>query len=156
MKILAFVALLAVALLAAFAALNWAALSVPAAASFGVVTAQAPAGVIVLGFAIGFALALFAYAAWQRTAQLIEERRVAREVADLRNLAANAEASRLRELREELASQMAALRRTIDESANGIAASVGQLDDKLDRLRSDERGLAAPGLERRKEARPGQ
>jgi cell division protein FtsB len=120
------------------------------------VTAQVPPGVIVLGFALGFALALFAYAAWQRTAQLIEERRVAREVADLRNLAANAEASRLRELREELAAQMAALRRTIDESANGIAASVGQLDDKLDRLRSDGRGLPAPGLEPRKEARPGQ
>jgi hypothetical protein len=48
------------------------------------------------------------------------------------------------------------LRRTIEESANGIAASVGQLDDKLDRLRSDERGLPAPSLERRKEARPGQ
>jgi hypothetical protein len=132
MKILAIVALLAVALLAAFVALNWAALSMPAAVSFGVVTFQASPGVIVLGFAIGFALALFAYVAWQRTAQLIEERRVAREVADLRNLAENAEASRLHALRQELTIEFAALRKTIEESANGIAASLGQLDDKLD------------------------
>src|SRR3954451_3966212 len=134
MKILAVGVLLAVAVLVAFAALNWAALSTPAAVSFGVLTTQAPLGVIVLAFALGFALALLAYAAWQRTAQLIEERRIAREVADLRNLAENAEASRLRELRGELTAEFAALRRTIEESANGISASLGQLDDKLDRI----------------------
>jgi|SRR5688572_5984884 hypothetical protein len=133
MKTMAVAALLAVALLLAFAALNWAALSLPSAVSFGVMTVQAPAGVIVLGFALGFALALLAYAAWQRTAQLIEARRVSHEVAELRRLAEDAEASRLRALREEMAAEFAALRRTIDESANGIAAALGQLDDKLDR-----------------------
>ena len=134
MKILAIAVLLAVVAQVAFAALNWSVLGAPAASSFGVVTMQAPPGVIVLGFALGFALALLAYAVWQRTAQLIEERRVAREVADLRNLAENAEASRLRELRGELTAEFAALRRTIEESANGISASVGQVDDKLDRI----------------------
>src|SRR5688572_4415110 len=129
MKTMAVAALLAVALLLAFAALNWAALSLPSAVSFGVMTVQAPAG----GFALGFALALLAYAAWQRTAQLIEARRVSHEVAELRRLAEDAEASRLRALREEMAAEFAALRRTIDESANGIAAALGQLDDKLDR-----------------------
>ena len=132
MKAIAIAVLLAVLLLVAFAALNWAALSVPSVVSFGVMQAQAPAGVIVLGFALSFALSLFAYAAWQRTAQLMEERRVAREVAELRNLAENAEASRLHALRLELATEFAALRKTIDESANGIDASLGQLDDKLD------------------------
>ena len=132
MKAIAIAVLLAVLLLVAFAALNWAALSMPSAVSFGVMQTQAPAGVIVLGFALAFALALFAYAAWQRTAQLIEERRVAREVADLRKLAENAEASRLHALRAELTTEFAALRMTIDESANGIAAALGQLDDKLD------------------------
>jgi uncharacterized integral membrane protein len=133
-KTLAIAAMLALLVLAAFAALNWALLSAPAPVSFGVVTAQAPAGVIVLAFAIGFALALLAYAAWQRTAQLVEARRVAQEMSELRALADNAEASRLVALREELTAEFAALRRTIDESANGIAASVGELDDKLDRL----------------------
>jgi uncharacterized integral membrane protein len=135
MKTLAITAMLALLLLAVFAALNWAVLSAPAAVSFGFVTAQAPAGVIVLAFAIGFALAFVAYAAWQRTAQLIEARRVAQEVRELRALAESAEASRLHALREELTAEFAALRRTMDESANGIAASLGQLDDKLDRLR---------------------
>jgi uncharacterized integral membrane protein len=133
-KTLAIAAMLALLVLAAFAALNWALLSAPAPVSFGVVTAQAPAGVIVLAFAIGFALALLAYAAWQRTAQLVEARRVAQEMSELRALADNAEASRLVALREELTAEFADLRRTIDESANGIAASVGELDDKLDRL----------------------
>jgi hypothetical protein len=134
-KTLAIATMLAMLVLAAFAALNWAALSTPAAVSFGVMTAQAPAGVIVLAFAFGFALALLAYAAWQRTAQLVESRRVAQEMSELRALADNAEASRLVALREELTAEFAALRRTIDESANGIAAAVGELDDKLDRVR---------------------
>ena len=135
MKTLAIATMLALLVLAVFAALNWAVLNTPAAVSFGVVTTQAPAGVIVLAFAFAFALALLAYAAWQRTAQLVEARRVAQEMRELRALADNAEASRLAALREELTAEFAALRRTIDESANGIAASVGQLDDKLDRLR---------------------
>jgi uncharacterized integral membrane protein len=135
-KTLAISAMLALLVLAVFAALNWAVLNTPSAVSFGVVTTQAPAGVIVLAFAIGFAVALVAYAAWQRTVQLVEARRVAQEMRELRALADNAEASRLAALREELTAEFAALRRTIDESANGIAASVGELDDKLDRLGS--------------------
>jgi uncharacterized protein HemX len=143
MKMIAILAMIALLLLAVFASLNWAVLSAPAAVSFGFVTAQASAGVIVLAFAIGFALAFVAYAAWQRTAQLIEARRVAQELRELRALAENAEASRLAELRQEVRAEFAALRRTMDESANGIAASVGELDDKLDRLRPTTPALPA-------------
>jgi hypothetical protein len=133
MKTLALLTLLATCVLALFCALNWTLLSAVAPVSFGAVTAQAPPGIIVLGFAFGFALALLAYAAWHRTTQLIEARRHAQELAELHALAHNAEASRLRDLRAELEAQFAALRRTIEESANGVAAALGQIDDKLDR-----------------------
>jgi hypothetical protein len=134
MKTLALLVLVATGLLALFAALNWTLLNAPAEVSFGPLTAQAPPAVIVLGFAFGFALALLAYAAWHRTTQLIEARRHAQELRELRTLADNAEASRLRELRTELEAEFAALRGTLEESANGLSASIGQLDDKLERL----------------------
>jgi uncharacterized integral membrane protein len=135
MKILALAVALAAALLALFAALNWTALNATAPVFLGPATVEAPAGVIVLGFAFGFALALLAYVAWHRTTQLIESRRHAQEVRELRALADVAEASRLHELRAELAQEFAALRSTVEESANGLAASIGHLDDKLGRER---------------------
>ena len=131
MKILALAVALAAALLALFAALNWSTLNVTGPVFLGPATVEAASGVIVLGFAFGFALALLAYVAWHRTAQLIESRRHAQEVRELRALAEVAEASRLHELRAELAQEFAALRSTVEESANGLAASIGHLDDKL-------------------------
>jgi uncharacterized integral membrane protein len=134
----ALLVLLAAALVALFAALNWSTLNASVPVSLGPATVEAAPGVIVLGFALGFALALLAYVAWQRTAQLIDARRNAQELRALRALAEDAEASRRRELRAELARDFAALRGTIEESANGLAASIGQLDEKLARARPAE------------------
>lgn len=131
MKIFALVVALAAALLVLFAALNWAALSAVVPVSLGAATLDGAPGVVVLAFALGFALALLAYAAWHRTAQLIEARRHAQELRELRALAEDAEASRLRELRAELEREFAALRRTVEETSNGLAAAIGQVDDRL-------------------------
>jgi hypothetical protein len=136
MMTVALLVLLAAALVALFAALNWSTLAATVPVSLGPATVQAAPGVIVLAFALGFALALLAYIAWHRTAQLIEARRHADELRALRALAEDAEASRLRELRAELTRDFAALRGTIEESGNGLAASIGQLDDKLERART--------------------
>jgi len=135
MRLFSLSLVLALALLAAFAALNWAALSAPTVLSFGVATVQAPLGAILLGFALGFALLAVASMVVQRAAQLVEARRHAQELRAARELADNAEASRVAALRAELKEEFAALRRAIDESANGVAAAVGQVDDKLDRMR---------------------
>jgi uncharacterized protein HemX len=131
MKIFALVVALAAALLVLFAALNWPSLNAIVPVSLGAATIHGAPGVIVLAFALGFALALLAYAAWHRTAQLIEARRHAQELRELRALAEDAEASRLRDLRAQLEQEFAALRRTVEESANGLAASIGQVDDRL-------------------------
>ncbi len=135
MRLAGLLVLLAIALLVGFAALNWGALSAPTALSFGVASVQAPLGVILFGFALGFAAALLGYVALQRTAQLLEARRHAQELRAARELAESAEASRIRELAARMEAEFAALRRAIEESANGVSAAVGQVDDKLDRLR---------------------
>jgi len=156
-RVLSAIILAALLFLAVFAALNWGALTAPTALSFAVFSVNAPLGVILLGFAMLFAAVVLAYAAMQRTAMLIESRRHAQELRAQREIAESAEASRLHELklqlerecgelrssiRESTERQAAAtngledaLRRALEESANGLAAAVGQVDDKLNRLR---------------------
>src|SRR5688572_14358241 len=123
MKTLALLVVVALALLAAFAALNWSTLNATVPVYLGPATVDAAPGVIVLAFALGFAVALLAYAVWHRTTQLIEARRHAQEIRALRELAESAESSRLHELRAQLEAEFAAVRRTIEESANGVAAA---------------------------------
>lgn len=134
MRILGAVVLASLALLAIFAAVNWSALSAPATLSFVVLTAEAAPGLILLGFALGLPLLMLGYAATQRTAMLMESRRYAQELAAQREIAEHAEASRLRELGQQLEREAAALRLSIEQTANGLAASIGQLDDKLERV----------------------
>lgn len=124
MKLLNGLVLAALVVLVLFAALNWNALAAPTELSFVFFRVAAPLGVILLGFALAFALLLFGYAAVQRTAMLLERRRHAEELKALRELADNAEASRLAELRRQL-----------DDATNTLAAHIGQVDDKLNRLR---------------------
>jgi uncharacterized integral membrane protein len=123
MKLLTAAILAVLLVLFVFAALNWAALAAPTPVSFAFFRAEAPLGIIVLGFAIVFALLAAGHAAAVRAAMLVEARRQAQELRSLRELADNAEASRLAELRRQL-----------DEATNTLAAHIGELDDKLDRL----------------------
>jgi len=133
MKILDSAILAALAALAIFAALNWDALTARTALSFVLFTVEAPLGLILMGFALGFAVVLLGYAAAQRTTLLIEARRHAQELKAQRDIAERAEASRIEELRLQLERETAALRTAIEQAANGLAASIGQVEDKLDR-----------------------
>lgn len=123
MRIFGIVVLFALILLFIFAAVNWAALTAASSLSFLFFRVDAPLGVVLLGFALAFALLLLGYAAVQRTAMLVEARRHAQETKALRELAESAEASRL-----------AALRTQLEEATNGLAAHLGQIDDKLNRM----------------------
>src|SRR5687768_12952167 len=102
MGILGIVILVALALLALFAAVNWSALTAPTVLSFVAFTLEGPLGLILLCFALGFALLFLGYAAMQRTAMLMESRRHAQELKAQRDLAERAEASRLAELRQQM------------------------------------------------------
>lgn len=123
----------ALALLALFAALNWRALTASTELDFLGLRVQAPLGLILLATAIGFALLAFVYAAVQRTAMLLEARRLAQALEAQRRLAEEAEASRLTAFRAEVQSEFAEVRRTIEESANGLAAAIGELEDRLEK-----------------------
>jgi uncharacterized integral membrane protein len=133
MRILTPIILAALILLALFAAFNWSVLSAPAEVSiFGFRTQGSP-GLILLGFALAFAVLALAYVAAQRTASLMELRRQSQQLEAQRDLAERAEASRLTELRQELEREFARLRATMEESTNSLAASIGEIDEKLDR-----------------------
>jgi uncharacterized integral membrane protein len=132
-RALAIVLVAALAMLALFAAMNWAALTAPTSLRFVGVNVDAPLGLILVVTAIAFALLSFVYGAVQRTATLLEMRRQAQALEAQRRLAENAEASRLKELRDEMQREFAELRRTIEESANGLAAAIGELEDRLDK-----------------------
>lgn len=133
MGILGIVILVALALLALFAAVNWSALTAPTTLSFVAFTVEGPLGLILLAFALGFALLFLGYAAMQRTAMLMESRRHAQEMKAQRDLAERAEASRLAELRQQVEREFAQVRTVIEESSNGLAAAIGQIDEKLGR-----------------------
>ena len=161
MNFLAAAILVALLLLAVFTLVNWAVLSAPATLSFIAFSVEGPLGVILLGAMLILVVLFVVYALTLRTQMLVESRRHNQELQAQRKLAEAAEASRLAELRAqlegdfarlrgaigELDGQMArhedALRRSLDEAANGLAAMVGEVDDKLDRalgLNSTEEG----------------
>ena len=92
----------AILLLAAFSALNWSEFTRTAPLSFGVITAQAPLGLILL-VVLGLTLAVFLVSsATQEARYLMEHRRHAKALEAQRVLADTAEASRFTDLRQYL------------------------------------------------------
>lgn len=101
---------LAILLIAGFAALNWSEIIRPAPLLFGPVVMDAPLGAILLGL---LALAVVAFAlsaATMRTQTLLESRHHYKELEAQRALADKAEASRFTDLRQHLDSQLRELR----------------------------------------------
>lgn len=143
------------ALLASFAALNWAALSAPTAVSLGFAEISAPPGMILLAFTAATSGLLLVYIVLQQTAALLETRRFAKEVRAQRELADQAEGSRFTELKKLLEEGLrgaevgrAEFERVISaraeqsdqgvqdrllESTRTLSAYLGEIEDKLDR-----------------------
>ena len=147
---------LALAALALFAALNWAAFMAPTILSLGFAEVNAPLGLIML-VATGVVAALFLlYIVFQQAGVILETRRYAKELKSHRDLADSAEASRFTELRNFLEAELrrieaqnaAAQRETgaridrleqavqdkLAESARSLSAHLGEIEDKLDRV----------------------
>jgi uncharacterized integral membrane protein len=92
----------AILLLAGFAALNWPEINRTQPLSFGVITSQAPLGLILLGLLV-LTLAVFLISsATQEARYLMEHRRHAKALEAQRVLADTAEASRFTDLRQHL------------------------------------------------------
>lgn len=100
-----FLALGAVILVAVLAALNWPTLMVPAPLNLVVTQVQVPLGAVMLGVA-GVIVALF-FVAYLRNqiGSLLETRRLLHEIQRVQNLADKAEASRLENLHQLIATE---------------------------------------------------
>lgn len=155
MKLHTFLLLSLIVLLAMFTALNWSVFVQPAMLSFGIVSLQLPFGLLMLGLLTGVALVFILFAIYVQTGALLEVRRYTRELQACRELAENAEASRLSELRQafetaaekqserqqafearltaEVAQLASGLRAGMEESVNSLAACIGELEDRLER-----------------------
>jgi hypothetical protein len=102
--------LLAIVLVAGFAALNWSEFNRLSTLSFGVAMIEAPLGLILLGV-LGLTLLAFLIASGaQHTRHLLDSRTHTRELERQRDLADRAEASRFTELRTYLDAQLKELR----------------------------------------------
>lgn len=113
---------------ALFAALNWRVIIAPTTLSLGFAEVQAPLGLVLLVvLAVVSALFLF-YLVYLQSTVLLEHRRHARELEAQRELADQAEASRFTELRTLLEARL-------DQMENSLAASIGDLADRLGRNR---------------------
>ncbi len=100
----------AILLIAGFAALNWTEIIRPTPVLFGPIVADAPLGAILLGM-LAIATVIFAVAAASmRTSTLLESRHHFKELEAQRALADKAEASRFTELRTHLDTHMRELR----------------------------------------------
>jgi uncharacterized integral membrane protein len=118
---------LALALLAAFTALNWGAFTTPTTLSLGFGEVQAPLGLVMLTVCAVLAAVFLAYIALQQAGVILDARRMSRELKAQRELADSAEASRFTELRAYITERLA-------ESERSQSAHLGEIEDKLDRL----------------------
>lgn len=137
-----------------FAAINWAAFTTPSTLSLLVANTTAPIGLIMLAAMVLLTIVFLVYVLAQQTSTLLMMRRHLREQQADRDLVEKAEGSRLIELRSVMAtetlrsaeqaerSQAAilsrideierALRTFIEQNGNSLAASLGELEDRLD------------------------
>lgn len=159
MKTRTIVLLIVLLAIAGFSALNWGAFITPTTLNLGVADVQAPLGLVMLGALVLLAAVFLVYIVYLQTTVLLDARQHAKELQSNRKLADQAEASRFTELRgfldAELKRQLAQdaesraavlarldqldreLRVAVEQSGNSLAASLGELEDRLDRGNKD-------------------
>jgi len=155
MRLYSLLLLIILAVIAAFAALNWNVFIAPTDLSLGVTGVQVPLGLIMLGGLVFVAVLFLVFVAYLQSYALLETRRHKRELHASRELADNAEASRFTELRKFLEDELLKqanlnkeshseilakfveleqdLRTFIEQSGNTLAAYIGELDDRLEK-----------------------
>jgi uncharacterized integral membrane protein len=137
-------------LIVAFLAINWSIFAASAKVSFVFTSIEVPIGLVMLAILTLIALTFGIYSAVSWSAILLEFRRQAKELTAQRTLADQAEASRFTELRavmhdesERLADRVAQMHDTfraeIRDNTNSLAATIGELDDRIQKLLSGDR-----------------
>jgi uncharacterized integral membrane protein len=114
--------------LALFTAVNWNAFTAPTTLSVIFATVEAPLGLILLGIVVLLAALFLLYVAYLQSSVLFETRRHARELHAQRELAEQAESSRVHELRAFLETQLQNLAQQTERSKTELAARMDQLE----------------------------
>ena len=144
-----------VLLVAGFVALNVDEFARTSVLSLGLTTVQVSLGLVMLGLLVVATVVFLGSTLIMQSANLLETRKLARELNAQRALADKAEASRFTELRQylevtaaaekdrevlaqqvwgdRLAAQERSLMARLDQSDNTVAAHLGQLEDRLDK-----------------------
>lgn len=137
--------------IAFFGFMNWPVLNTPAPLWLGVTTVTAPLGTVMLALFGAVVLLMLI----EQSAALAETRRYGRDLDAQRKLADQAEASRFTELRTYISGEVArseqrsietqntliaridqverSLRNALDQQGNSLAATIGELDDRIER-----------------------
>jgi biopolymer transport protein ExbB/TolQ len=148
-----------IGLLAVFALLNWSVFLAQTTLSVGFTTVEAPLGLILLSVTGVLTLLFLIYVVYLQSSALVESRRFSRELQAQREIADHAEASRFNQLQSFLTAEMGQLaqqtlesktatlaklddverdlRTAIEQSANTLAAYLGEIEDRFDRFRGD-------------------
>jgi uncharacterized integral membrane protein len=136
--------LLMLAAVAAFTVFNWSTFMTPADLSLGFTQFQAPLGMVMLSLTAILAVLGMSFVIFLQTSVLLEARRHAHELKTNRDLADRAEASRFTELHDFLAFELArqntqmaeasaAVIARVEQIENTLLASLGELEDRLER-----------------------
>ncbi|HMN92583.1 MAG TPA: lipopolysaccharide assembly protein LapA domain-containing protein [Hydrogenophaga sp.] len=162
MRIRTLILIVAVLLVAGFVALNLDEVFRPTPLNFVFAQVQAPLGLVLLGM-LGLLLVLFLFLmVFNQTAHLMEVRRISREATEQRELAEKAETSRYTELRDYLRAELGQieerqqartdtlklqiehsqgqLARLFEQTGNSLSASLGEMEDRLERQERLPRG----------------
>ena len=145
---------LALGALALFTAANWSAFTTPTTLSVIFASVEAPLGLILLAIVVLLAALFLIYVVYLQSSVLLETRRHARELHSQRELAEHAEISRIQDLRSFLETQLktfgqqselsraemagkldkleSELCQAIEQCQNSLAASLAELDDRLE------------------------
>lgn len=156
MRLRVVVLVLLLVLLTVFVLANWAAITAPTQISLLVAHVEAPLGLIMLACMAVVIMVFLFLMVFQQAGAILETRRYAKELAAQRTLADQAEASRFTELRKHLDTRLdrfdlsgaspeeslieridrleAVLRTQIDHTGNSLAAHLGEVDERMERL----------------------
>jgi len=123
--------LVAAGLAALFVVLNWRVFAGPVKLNLLLTSAEVPVGaVMLLLLALTLLVLWIVVGSWQGTL-IMEFRRQAKELQAQRLLAESAEASRFTELGTLIREEIAKLRTELQETEHSIAATLGEMDDRL-------------------------
>lgn len=144
MRIRTVIVLVVLLLVASFLVLNWGAITAVAKFSLVFTTVEAPVGLVMLSIIVLLAATFAGYVIVWQGASLLDARRRDKQLQAQRQLAEQAEASRFVALRDQIREEFARLadriaqaeegvRAEIRDSGNSLAASLGEIDDRLQR-----------------------